>query len=175
MKWHWKPGWLEVIFIRLLLADVALSFIPGAAGISAAVTVASYVVGTIVAVRLVRRNLKQALWRLRNRLIVSYLFIAVVPITLFMLLVFTAGRVLIGQVAIYLVNAELEKRMAGASGTEPSPELLSTLGSNLGDVLLVQRNNRSNPDPSFKSLRQHHVPPPVNPLDIEVVGLSPIT
>jgi len=64
--------------------------------------------------------------------------------------------------------------MAGASVRELSPELLSSLGSNLGDVLLVERNSRSNPDPSFKSLR-HHVPPPVNPLDIEVMGLSPIT
>jgi hypothetical protein len=92
-----------------------------------------------------------------------------------MLLVVTAGRVLIGQVAIYLVNAELEKRMAGESAKEPSPELLSSLGSNLGDVLLVERKSDSNPDPSFKSLRRHHLPPPVNPLDIEVYGLSPIT
>jgi phosphoserine phosphatase RsbU/P len=175
MKWNWKPGWLEITFILLLLADVALSFVPGAAVAGAALTVACYVVGTLVVVRFVRRNLKQALWRLRNRLIVSYLFIAVVPITLLMLLVFTAGRVLIGQVAIYLVNAELEKRMAGASVREPSPELLSSLGSDLGDVLLVERQKGLNPDPSFKRLRQHHVPPPVNPLDIEVVGLSPIT
>src|ERR1700681_1641174 len=131
MKWHWKPGWLEIAFVLFLLADVALSFVPGAAVAGIAVTLTCYVVGTLVVVRLVRRNLKQALWRLRNRLIVSYLFIAVVPITLLMLLVFTTGGELIGQVAIYLVNAELEKRMAGASGTEPSPELLSSVGSTL--------------------------------------------
>jgi sigma-B regulation protein RsbU (phosphoserine phosphatase) len=175
MKWHWKPGWLEIAFILFLLADVALSFVPGGAVAGAALTVACYVVGAIVLVRFVRRNLKQALWRLRNRLIVSYLFIAVVPIALLMLLVFTAGRVLFGQVAIYLVNAELDRRMAGESAKEPSPELLSSLGSNLGHVLLVEAKSGSNPDPSFKSLPHHHVPPPVNPLDIEVTGLSPIT
>src|ERR1700680_2842646 len=134
MKWNWKPGWLEITFILLLLTDVALSFVPGAAGASAGLTVACYLVGTIVVARLVRRNLKQALWRLRNRLIVSYLFIAVVPIVLLTLLVETAGRVLIGQVAIYLVNAELEKRMAGEPALATSPELLSSLGSDLGDV-----------------------------------------
>jgi HAMP domain-containing protein len=175
MKWHWKPGWLEIAFVLFLLSDIALSFVAGAAVAGVVVTLACYVLGTIVVVRFVRRNLKQALWRLRNRLIVSYLFIAVVPIALLMLLVVTAGRVLIGQVAIYLVNAELEKRMAGGSLLAPSPELLSSLGSDLGDVLLVERRKGSNPDPSFKSLRHHRVPPPVNPLDIEVTGFSPIT
>ena len=175
MKWHWKPGWLEIAFVLFLLADIALSFVPGATMAGVAVTLVCYVLGTIVVVRFVRRNLKQALWRLRNRLIVSYLFIAVVPIALLMLLVVTAGRVLIGQVAIYLVNAELEKRMAGDPALATSPELLASLGSDLGDVLLVERKKGSNPDPSFKSLRRHHVPPPMNPLDIEVTGFSPIT
>ena len=175
MKWHWKPGWLEIAFILLLLADVALSFVPGIAGVHAVVTLTCYVLGATVLVRFVRRNLKQALWRLRNRLIVSYLFIAVVPIALLTLLVDTASHVLIGQVAIYLVNAELEKRMAGEPALATSPELLASLGSDLGDVLLVERKKGSNPDPSFKSLRRHHVPPPVNPLDIEVTGFSPIT
>jgi sigma-B regulation protein RsbU (phosphoserine phosphatase) len=175
MKWHWKPGWLEIAFLLFLLADVALSFVPGVTGARAAVTLACYVLGTAVLVRFVRKNLKQALWRLRNRLIVSYLFIAVVPIALLMLLAVTAGRALIGQVAIYLVNAELERRMPGESKAAPSPELLSSLGSNLGDVLLVEVKKGSNPDPSFRGLRHHHVPPPVNPLDIEVIGLSPIT
>jgi HAMP domain-containing protein len=174
MKWNWKPGWLEITFALLLLADIVLSLVPGAAGAGAIATVVCYVVGAIVVVRLIRRNLKQALWRLRNRLMVSYLFIAVVPITLLILLVFTAGRVLIGQVAIYLVNAELERRMAGQPAAVPSPELLSSLGPYLGDVLLVERHSRSNPDPSFKSFGRHHVPPPVNPLDIEITGLSPI-
>src|SRR6266566_8164739 len=113
MKWNWKPGWLEIIFILLLLADVALAFVPGAAVAGAALTVACYVVGTLVVVRLVRRNLKQALWRLRNRLIVSYLFIAVVPIVLVMLMVAMAGYVLLGQMAIYAVTTELDRRSAG--------------------------------------------------------------
>ena len=175
MKWNWKPGWLEIAFGLLLLADIALSFVPGSSGTGAVLTLVCYVLGAIVLVRFIRKNLKPALWRLRNRLIVSYLFIAVVPIALLMLLVSTAGRVLFGQVAIYLVNVELEKRMAGAPAAALTPELLLSLGSNLGDVLLVEVKPGSNPDPAFKRLRRHNVPPPVDPLDIEVTGLSPIT
>jgi len=115
MKWQWKPGWLEIVFVFLLLCDVGLSLLPGAAGAGAVLTVACYVTGLLVLVRFVRKNLKPALWRLRNRLIVSYMFIAVVPIALLMLLVVNAGRVLMGQVAVYLVTTELERRMAGAS------------------------------------------------------------
>ena len=173
MNWQWKPGWLEIVFVFLLLSNIGLSLVPGAAGASAVLTVACYVCGLLVLVRFVRRNLKPALWRLRNRLIVSYMFIAVVPIALLMLLVFNAGRVLMGQVAVYLVTTELERRMAGESAA-PSPELLSSLGSNLGDVLLVEWKRGSNPDPSFKGLRQHHLPPAVNLLDGELTGVSRI-
>jgi len=173
MKWQWKPGWLEIAFVFLLLSNIGISLVPGTSGAGAVVTVACYVAGLLVLVRFVRKNLKTALWRLRNRLIVSYMFIAVVPITLLMLLVVNAGRVLMGQVAVYLVTTELERRMAGVSAA-PSPEVLSSLGSSLGDVLLVEWKSGSNPDPSFKGLRQHHLPPPVNLLDGELTGVSRI-
>ena len=64
--------------------------------------------------------------------------------------------------------------MALAPAAEPSEELLSTLGSNLGDVLLVERN-QGNPDPAFHNLGRHHVPPAAFPLDIEFTWLSLIT
>lgn len=175
MKWYGRFGKLETAFVLLLLADGIISFFRPAAGVGALLTLACYVVGAICLVRLVRRTLKEVLWRLRNRLIVSYLFIAVVPIALLMLLAAVAGWVLMGQVAIYLVNADLERHVSGESGTAPSAELLATVGSNLADVLLVEWRNGSNPDPAFRQLRGHHVPPPVNRLDIEFTYLSPIT
>src|SRR5260370_38274362 len=101
MKWQWKPGWPEIVFAFLLLSDIGLSLVPGAAGAGAVLTVACYGAGLIVLVRFVRKNLKTALWRLRNRLIVSYMFIAVVPTALLMLLVVNPGRVLLGQEAVY--------------------------------------------------------------------------
>src|SRR5215470_6327624 len=153
-----KLGWPEKALLLLLLIDLALSFLPGAALAAAVLTIICWVLGAVVIVRLVRGNLKQALWRLRNRLIVSYLFIAVVPITLVALLVATAGWILMGQIAIYMVNAELERRMAGETQTL-SAELLSDLAPDLGDVSVIEWSE-TNPDPSFRNLRRHHVPAP---------------
>ena len=110
-----RLGRLEKIFLALLLLDLALYFFPAAAGIGALLTLTVLVLGSIVLVRLVRRNLKKLLWRLRNRLIVSYLFIAVVPICLLMLLVAIGGYVVMGQIAVYAVNAELERRSTSHS------------------------------------------------------------
>jgi sigma-B regulation protein RsbU (phosphoserine phosphatase) len=170
-----KLGRLEQVFLALLLADLALYFVPAAAGIGAIVTLAVYITGAIVIVRIIRKNLKQIIWRLRNRLIVSYLFIAVVPIALLMLLVGIGGYILMGQMAIYVVNTELDRLSAGRSGTALSPELLSNVAPNLGDVLFAEWSSGSNPDLSFRNLRRGHVPPPANPLDIELTWLSPIT
>ena len=47
------------------------------------------------------------LWRLRRRLIVAYLFIAVVPILLIILLVLLGAFIMNGQLAAYLVAAKL--------------------------------------------------------------------
>jgi phosphoserine phosphatase RsbU/P len=166
-------GRLEKVFLALLLLDVALYFFPAASGFKAIVTLAVYILGMIVAVRFVRRNLKQLLWRLRNRLIVSYLFIAVVPISLLLALVAIGGYMLMGQVATYTILSELGKRVA--AGATPSEEMFSSLAPNFGDVLLVEWGSGPNRDPSIRKLRSHHVPPPVNPLDIELTWLSPIT
>jgi sigma-B regulation protein RsbU (phosphoserine phosphatase) len=69
--------------------------------------------GLATAYRLARGVARRAIWRLRNRLIVAYLFIAVVPIVLILALVGFAGREIIGQVAVYLVDTELARREAG--------------------------------------------------------------
>src|ERR1035438_4803786 len=53
--------------------------------------------GIVAAYRLARRVARKAIWRLRNRLIVAYLFIAVVPIVLILALVIFAGKGVIGQ------------------------------------------------------------------------------
>jgi sigma-B regulation protein RsbU (phosphoserine phosphatase) len=62
-------------------------------------------------VRLARYALQNLIWRLRNRLIVAYLFIAVVPIVLILVLLATTAYVIVGQMAVYLVYTELQNRM----------------------------------------------------------------
>src|SRR6202171_3034653 len=51
------------------------------------------------------------LWSLRNRLIVSYLFIAFVPILLTVTLVFLAARILYSQLGAYLLHEDIQERI----------------------------------------------------------------
>lgn len=64
-------------------------------------------VGFKIALQLVR----QAIWRLRNRLIVAYLFVAVVPVILLAMLTVTAAWAISGQIAAYLLNVEMDRRV----------------------------------------------------------------
>jgi len=64
------------------------------------------ILGTVYLRRLIRRSL----WRLRNRLIITYVFIGVVPIVLLLAMLGIALYILMGQVATYLVTSELRQR-----------------------------------------------------------------
>jgi sigma-B regulation protein RsbU (phosphoserine phosphatase) len=50
------------------------------------------------------------IWRLRNRLIVTYVFIGAVPILLILALLYCGSWIVVGQVATYLVRTELVRR-----------------------------------------------------------------
>src|SRR5271168_2281962 len=52
------------------------------------------------------------LWSLRNRLIVAYLFIAVVPILLILTLVLLAGQIVYSQLGAYLLYDDVQRRVA---------------------------------------------------------------
>ena len=57
------------------------------------------------------------LWSLRNRLIVAYLFIAVVPILLILTLVVLAGQILYSQLGAYLLYDDIHRRIAMMADT----------------------------------------------------------
>lgn len=54
----------------------------------------------------------QLLWSLRNRLIVAYLFIAVVPILLLLSLAVRSAQILYSQLGAYLLSEDIERRIA---------------------------------------------------------------
>lgn len=54
----------------------------------------------------------ELLWSLRNRLIVAYVFIAVVPVILLIVLANMAGEILYSQFAAYLLNHDIQDRIA---------------------------------------------------------------
>jgi sigma-B regulation protein RsbU (phosphoserine phosphatase) len=105
-----RLGWTE----RTALVLLALYALLKITGLSPTwqflAALAAFIFGSIVLVRLTYALTRKAIWRLRNRLIVAYLFIAVVPIVLIVLLAGLAGYTLIGQVAAYFVRTELTNR-----------------------------------------------------------------
>ncbi len=68
------------------------------------------VFATLLGIIYLRRLIRRILWRLRNRLIITYIFIGFVPIALVLLMLAIGIYILVGQVTTYLVTTELERR-----------------------------------------------------------------
>jgi phosphoserine phosphatase RsbU/P len=108
-----RIGRLEIAF-GVVLAIYLLLALTGVTGwVRLLGKVALGVLGFALAVRISRVVVKEMLWRLRNRLIVAYFFIAVVPLILITLLAGLGIALIGGQIWIFLVTSELERRTAG--------------------------------------------------------------
>ena len=105
-----RLGRIGQAFILVTVAFLLLYFLHAGMALQIAAGLLVGIFGIITAYQLARRVARKAIWRLRNRLIVAYLFIAVVPIVLILVLVVFAGKGIIGQVAVYLVDTELSRR-----------------------------------------------------------------
>ncbi len=101
---------LALLFVALLALDLALQWFRLASGFATLLSFILVILGVVLAVRFIRRGLREAIWRLRNRLIVTYLFIAVVPIVLLLALAALGTYMVAGQMAVYLVTSELNRR-----------------------------------------------------------------
>lgn len=122
-----KLGRIEKAFVLLVALAAVLAYAVPASFVGLMVTFAAWTAGLVVAIRLAKMGVQKLIWRLRNRLIVAYAFIAMVPIVLILALVLVSAYGLTGQIAIYLVNSELDRRtsiLRGSAATimETSPE-----------------------------------------------------
>ena len=104
---------------------------------------AVFLLGAWIALRLLRIGLRKLTWRLRNRLIVAYLFIAVLPILLVLTLVALGGYMLAGQVAVYLVRSELDRRIASLRSMADAfeAEALSASPSGIQEMGEIQQQH----------------------------------
>ena len=113
---------LRNVWRRLSGVDVA-ALVVVAFGVTAAVMgvnggIASFLKflavlsGFYLLVRFIRWWRSRLLWSLRNRLIVAYLFIAVVPILLIVTLGVLAGRILYSQLGAYLLYEDIHERIS---------------------------------------------------------------
>jgi sigma-B regulation protein RsbU (phosphoserine phosphatase) len=105
-------GRIGVVFLGLLFAYLLLSFLTPASGVTTLTGLTSLITGVWLVVRLLRLAMRHAVWRLRNRLIVTYVFIAVVPVFLVLVLTTLAAWMLLYQLTVYMVTSELDRRVA---------------------------------------------------------------
>lgn len=70
-----------------------------------------FLTSVVVVYRLLRFGTRMLLWRLRHRLLVAYLFIALVPVLLIGALAVIGTFMLAGQTAVWLVTSELDRRV----------------------------------------------------------------
>ena len=113
-------GRIGIAFIVLLIAEVVISWIAPSSGWALAIELALAVATIWLAIRVLRRAAGYAVWRLRNRLLVTYLFIAVVPILLIVSLAVTGGEFLARQMAVFLVTSELDRRIEALESSAQS-------------------------------------------------------
>src|SRR5215471_13758373 len=104
-------GRVGLAFIVLLFLYLVAGWFAPQSGFRIAVAIGLLVSGTWLAIRLLRRAARQTIWRLRNRLLVTYLFISGVPIVLVAALAIMGGYSLVSQLAVYLVTTELQRRI----------------------------------------------------------------
>jgi len=128
-------GWAGLVFLLLLV----IQFFYGRLGLSSglgALRLGLYLTGIGLAFRLARRAFRRGIWRLRNRLLAAYLFMAVVPILLIAILAIVGMRAVASQLAVYLVTSELNRRIDGLRL--------------LADSMTQQRSNERRIDPLYR-------------------------
>lgn len=108
------------VFLAMLALDALLILSNVAPGFSALLSFVVLSIGAFLSVRLARYLLRKSIWRLRNRLYVTYVFIGVVPLVLLVMLSLAGMWIVVGQVAVYLVSSELERSAALLSGPAES-------------------------------------------------------
>jgi len=113
LKSAWKRlGRVEQIFAILLILYFALLAIAPASGFTTFLQFVTIFFGFWILIRLLRAGLRKAIWRLRNRLIVTYMLIAVVPILLIFTLAALGAYMLAAQMAVYMARTEMDRAVA---------------------------------------------------------------
>jgi sigma-B regulation protein RsbU (phosphoserine phosphatase) len=108
-KVHRLAFWLLIIYLALM----PLRLLPGMAGeVFKWIALFTFFILLVFCVPLVWRWIfGRFLWKLRNRLIMTYLLMALTPVVLFVLLAMSALYLFSGQFAIFAATAELEVQL----------------------------------------------------------------
>jgi sigma-B regulation protein RsbU (phosphoserine phosphatase) len=103
---------LERVFAVLLLVYVCLLLVVPHSVFVALFQLALIAAGGWLLFRVARMGVRKLIWGLRNRLLVAYLFIAVVPVLLIVSLAGMGFYILSSQLGVYVASDELDHRIA---------------------------------------------------------------
>ena len=103
---------IDLFAILLMLGGFICSLVGVNSGFASFLKFLAILATVYVLFRFVGWWRTRLLWSLRNRLIVAYLFIAVVPILLIVTLVVLAGQILYSQLGAYLLYDDIHRRVA---------------------------------------------------------------
>lgn len=108
LRQHWMARLaLGVIVYGLVLWLLAWLAVPIPAALWLLLAIGWLVAGVYYLIRFITFIRRRMLWRLSRRLVITYLFIAFVPIVLILALVLIGSMIINGQFAAFLVNQRL--------------------------------------------------------------------
>jgi sigma-B regulation protein RsbU (phosphoserine phosphatase) len=134
-----RTGKLEKSFAAVLLLYIGVRFALPNTFLAPVVAVLLIVLGVWLVFRVVRTAIRKAIWRLRNRLLVTYLFIAVVPVLLIITLAGLGAYALASQIAVYLATSEIDRKVGSMQTATDAlartePPLLKDVMRRLGEI-----------------------------------------
>ncbi len=101
---------LDITAIVIAAAGTLLALADAHGGYFSFLKFLAILAATYLVVRGIGWSRKYLLWSLRNRLIIAYLFIAVVPILLIVILVGLAARIVYSQLGAFLLYEDIQTR-----------------------------------------------------------------
>ncbi|HEX7959171.1 MAG TPA: hypothetical protein VF493_04605, partial [Terriglobales bacterium] len=124
-KGMWPKSALARFTAYIVALDVIFQVLTRIAGPKSGITKAlsgwlttlTFIAAVLLVIVTVRWTKKQLLWRLRNRLIVTYIFIGVIPVVLILLIGSIAGYLFAGQFATFVATEAIEDEVQALEHT----------------------------------------------------------
>jgi phosphoserine phosphatase RsbU/P len=147
-NWRWFPkSLLGRLTAYILALDISLYVLQrllrrlgpgGGSSLEGWIDFLTFIAAVLVFLVFVRWLRNDLMWRLRNRLIVTYVFMAVVPILLLVAMAGIAGYIFAGQFATFIVTSDIKSELNN----------LQAGNNTLAETLATQLRHGQRPDTS---------------------------
>jgi phosphoserine phosphatase RsbU/P len=103
---------VDIVALLLAIAGLLTYLLETSGGFSSYLKFVAVLSGLYLLYRVLAWSRNRLLWSLRSRLIVAYLFIALVPVVLLVILAVRSAGILYSQLASYLLYEDVQRRIA---------------------------------------------------------------